>query len=93
METVVKVIELVKSIKREKVTPLRVDLAYRPTFNIDCYREAVLHRFIELCESSVLLSKSGNYVAAVVSARAAQESFAVIAYLSFKLETFEKIMI
>lgn len=89
MENFEKVIELIKGIKREKVTPLKVHLAYRPTFNIDCYREAVLYRFIELCESSLLLSKSGNYVAAVVSARAAQESFAVIAYLSFKLEAFE----
>ncbi|NVC94846.1 hypothetical protein FC650_14585 [Vibrio natriegens] len=90
MENTEKVVELIKAIKREKVAPLKLHLAYRPTFNIDCYREAVLHRFIELCEGALLLSKSGNNIAAVVTARAAQESFSVIAYLTFKLEVLEK---
>ncbi|MCE7534591.1 hypothetical protein [Aliivibrio fischeri] len=90
MKKTEKVVDLIKTIKRDKVVPLKDHLAFRPTFNIDCYREAVLHRFIDLCEGALLLSKSGNYVAAVVSARAAQESFAIIAYLSFKLEAFEK---
>lgn len=90
MKKTEKVVELIKVIKRDKVAPLKVHLAFRPIFNIDCYREAVLHRFIDLCEGALTLLKSGNHVAAVVSARAAQESFAVIAYLSFKLEAFEK---
>ena len=90
MDETEEILNRVKAIKRNKVVPLMKHIAYRPTFNIDYYREALLHRFIDLCEGALVLSQNNNYVAAVVCARSAQETFAVIAYLSFKLETLEK---
>jgi len=90
MEETEEILNRVKVIKRDKIVPLLKHLAYRPTFNIDYYREALLHRFVDLCEGALTLSKNSNNVAAIVCARSAQETFAVIAYLSFKLETLEK---
>lgn len=81
------VINRIKALKRKSVAPLLKNLAYRPTFNIDYYREALLHRFIDLCEGAIMLTRSRNCVSAIVCARSAQETFAVIAYLSCKLET------
>jgi len=87
IEAAQKVLDEIKVIKRDKVVPLMKHLAYRPTFNIDYYREALIHRFIDLCEGAIVLARDRNFVSAVVCARSAQETFAVIAYLSFKLET------
>lgn len=80
-------INKIKAIKRESIAPLMKHLAYRPAFNIDYYREALLYRFVDLCEAAILLTRSRNSVSAIVCARSAQETFAVIAYLSFRLET------
>lgn len=78
-----------KNIKRSQVKPLMRNLSYRPTFNIDFYRESLLHRFVELLEGAITLIEKKNFLSAVVCARAAQETFSVIAYVSFKLKELE----
>jgi hypothetical protein len=75
---------------RTSVNPISKNIAYKPTFDADYYRESVLYRFIELTESAYLLYKSNLLVGAVVSARAAQETLAVAWFVNSKLEHLTK---
>jgi hypothetical protein len=75
-----------KKNRRTVVKPISNNIAYKPTFDADYYREAVLYRFIELVESSYQLYKSNLLVGSVVTARAAQETLAVAWYVNSKLE-------
>lgn len=84
-----KAISSINRIKRDSISPLMKNIAYRPTFNIDCYREAVLHRFVDLMEGAATSLENTQFIPALVSARAAQETFSVLAYINFKLEKFE----
>ncbi|RZK02309.1 MAG: hypothetical protein EOO43_23445 [Flavobacterium sp.] len=80
--------EEIKDIKRESIEPLAKNMAYRPTFNIDVHREAVLHRFIDLVGGSINLLEDNFYIPAVVTSRAAQETLAVLVYINIKLKKF-----
>jgi len=84
-----KAISSINKIKRDSISPLMKNIAYRPTFNIDCYREAVLHRFVDLMKGAATSLENAQYISALISARAAQETFSVLAYINFKLERFE----
>jgi len=75
---------------RTSVKPLSKNIAYKPTFDADYYRESVLYRFVELAESAYQLYKSELLVGAVVSARAAQETLAVAWFINSKLEHLTK---
>lgn len=79
-----------KKKRRACLKPLSMNIVYKPTFDADCYREAALYRFIELVESSFLLYRENFLVGAVVSARAAQETLAVIWFVNSKLEHLAK---
>lgn len=75
---------------RASVSPISKNIAYKPTFDADYYREAVLYRFVELAESAYHLYKTDLLVGAVVSARAAQETVAVAWFINSKLEHLVK---
>jgi hypothetical protein len=79
-----------KSNRRISVKPLSTNIAYKPTFEADYCREAAMYRFIELAESSFQLYNANLLIGAVVSARAAQETLAVIWFISSKLEYLAK---
>tara|TARA_R110001606_G_scaffold399285_2_gene583674 strand:+ start:3371 stop:4069 length:699 start_codon:yes stop_codon:yes gene_type:complete len=74
-----------KSHRRTIVKPLSKNLAYKPTFEADYLREAAMYRFIELAESSYTLYKAGLLIGAVITARSAYETLAVMWYLNSKL--------
>ena len=77
-----------KKNRRTSIKPLSKNIAYKPTFDTDYYRESALYRFIELVESSIHLYRANHLIGAIVLARAAQESFAVLWYINTKLGTF-----
>lgn len=79
-----------KQQRRSVVSPLSKNIAYKPTFEADYFREAAFYRFIELIESSYSLYKSDLLVGSVVTARAAQETLAVIWFINSKLEHLSK---
>jgi hypothetical protein len=79
-----------KQNRRISVKPLSKNIAYKPTFEADYCREAALYRFIELAESSFQLYNANLLIGAVVSARAAQETLAVIWFINSKLEHLAK---
>jgi hypothetical protein len=79
-----------KNHRRTIVKPLSKNLAYKPTFEADYLREATMYRFIELIESSHTLYKAGLLIGAVVSARSAYETLAVMWYLNSKLSHLVK---
>ena len=41
-----------KKNRRDKIAPLLKNIAYKPTFHADTYREAAFRRFIELYTAS-----------------------------------------
>jgi len=82
--------ESIGQLKRSSIRPLVNNMAYRPTFNIDVYREAVLHRFLDLAYSSIHLLENNFHIPAVITARAAQETLSVLAYLNIKLKKFSE---
>ncbi|TLM73198.1 hypothetical protein ACONUD_02320 [Microbulbifer harenosus] len=75
---------------RTTVQPLTKNIAYKPTFDADYYREAVLYRFIELAKSACQLYKSNLLIGSLVSVRAAQETIAVAWFINYKLDQFSK---
>ncbi|WP_447076943.1 hypothetical protein [Vibrio alginolyticus] len=75
---------------RTSVNPISKNIAYKPTFDADYYRESVLYRFIELTESAYVLYEKNLLVGSVVSARAAQETLAVAWFINSKLEHLTK---
>jgi len=75
-----------KKHRRNKVAPLSRNIAYKPTFEADYYREIALHRLIELIESAYSLYKADLLVGSIVVARAAQETLAIIWFVNEKLE-------
>ena len=75
---------------RTSVNPISKNIACKPTFDADYYREAVLYRFIELTESAYTLYKSNLFVGAVTVARASQETLAVAWFINSKLEHLTK---
>ena len=75
-----------KNKRKSTIKPQVKNLAYRPTFNTDCHREAVFLRFIELAESTFKLYEENLLVGAIVTARSAQETFAVMWYINAQLE-------
>ncbi len=79
-----------KKHRRTVIKPLSNNLAYKPTFEADYLREALMYRFIELMESSHTLYKAELLVGAVVSARSAYETLAVMWYLNSKLSHLVK---
>ncbi len=82
--------EKIKQIRRTKVQPIVKHIIYRPTFNIDIHREAVLHRFIDLADSSINLLDNSFYIPALVTLRAAQETLSILVYINIKLGIFIK---
>lgn len=79
-----------KQHRKTVASPLSKNIAYKPTFEADYFREAVFYRFIELIESSYSLYKSDLLIGSVVTARAAQETLAVIWFINSKLEVLSK---
>ena len=79
-----------KKNSRNKIAPLVKNIAYKPTFHADTYREAAFRRFIELTESAYFLFNNNQMVGAIVVARAAQETLAILWYLNTKLEHLSK---
>ena len=79
-----------KEHRRNIVVPLSKNIAYKPTFEADYFREAAFYRFIELAESSYNLYKSNLLVGAVVTARASQETVAVLWFINSKLQHLSK---
>lgn len=79
-----------KKHRRTKIAPLSKNIAYKPTFDADHCREAAIYRFIELIESTDCLYKSNHLVGAIVTARAAQETLAVVWFINDKLESLVK---
>lgn len=79
-----------KKRSRKIVKPLSKNIAYKPTYEADYYREAVLYRFIELAESAFQLYSSSQLIGSIVLVRAAQETLAVAWYINTKLEYLSK---
>ncbi|WP_096086292.1 hypothetical protein [Agaribacterium haliotis] len=75
---------------RASVNPISKNIACKPAFDADYYREAVLYRFVELTESAYSLYKSNFLVGAVTVARASQETLAVAWFINSKLEHLTK---
>lgn len=89
IEEISKTVTLIRTGLREKVEPLEKVLVYRPAFNVDFYRESLIHRFLDLSESSVFLLNRKQYISSLVTTRASLETLSVIAYLSIKLEQLQ----
>jgi len=79
-----------KKCRKEKVEPRVKNMAYRPTFNAECFREAAFCRFYELAESTFELYTLNFLVGAGVTARSAQETIAAIWFINSKLEHLTK---
>ena len=79
-----------KEHRRGIVSPLSKNISYKPTFEADYYHETTIYRFIELIESTYNLYKSNLLVGSVVTARAAQETVAVLWFINSKLEHLAK---
>ena len=77
-----------KKQRRKTVKRLSGNIAYKPTFEADSYREAAMYRFIEMAESAFNLYKDNLLVGSIVAARAAQEALAVMWYVNSKLVHF-----
>jgi hypothetical protein len=75
-----------KQHRRNKVSPLSKNVAYKPTFEADYYREIVFHRLIELIESAHHLYRSDLLIGSIVVARAAQETLSIMWFLNLKLQ-------
>jgi len=75
-----------KNNRKDVVESLSKSIAYKPTFEAGYLSEAILYRFIELAESTYELYKSNFLIGAVVTARSAHETLAVLWYLNIKLE-------
>lgn len=90
LEEAVKSLSEWKIKRKDELEPLVEKLAYRPTFNTDCHREAVFRRFIELAESTIVLHEKKLLIGAVVTARATQETFAVMWFINIQLERLSK---
>ena len=75
---------------RTTVSPISKNIACKPTFDADYYRESVLYRFVELTESAYMLYKANLLVGAITTARAAQETLAVAWFINSKLEHLTK---
>lgn len=76
-----------KSIRRKVVRPLEKNIAYRPMFNVDFFREALLYRFIELAETTIILFRANHLVSAIISARSVQETLAMMWFVNDKLKS------
>ncbi|RZQ52366.1 hypothetical protein C1E23_14550 [Pseudoalteromonas phenolica] len=74
-----------KKQRRKVVKRISNNIAYKPTFEADYYREALFYRFLELTESTHALYKSNLLVAAITTARSAHETLAVMWYHNSKL--------
>jgi hypothetical protein len=79
-----------KKHRRNKISPLCKNIAFRPTFNADFYRESVFHRFIELVESTYTLYRSEQFLAAIITARSCQETISILNFINIKLEHLSK---
>lgn len=79
-----------KSIRRSVIKPLEKHIAYRPLFNVDFFREALLYRYIELAESAILLYRADSLIGAIISVRSVQETTALMWYLNEKLRIFSE---
>lgn len=85
VEQAMKGLAVWKERRHETVKPLAKNIAIKPTFEADYLREAALHRFIELIESSYVLYRSNHFIGAVITARGAYETLALIWYINSKL--------
>jgi hypothetical protein len=91
LEEGMKGLSIWKKNRRDRVTPLLKNIAYKPTFHADTYREAVFRKFIELTESAYVLYNENQLIGAIVTTRAAQETLSVLWYLNTKLSnTYQK---
>lgn len=90
IEEAIAVLSVWKKHRRTLVAPLSKNIAYKPTFEADYFREAAFYRFIELSESAYSLYKSNLLIGGVVAARASQESVAVLWFINSKLENLSK---
>jgi hypothetical protein len=79
-----------KKHKRNVVTPIEKHIAYRPTYNLDFYRESVFHRLIDLFESTYSLYNSGQFLGSMVLARSVQETLSVLNFVNTILEKLVK---
>ncbi len=79
-----------KKNRKKTIAPLSKNLAYKPTFDADVFREAAFYRFIELTESTYALYKSNLLIGSITTARAAYETLAVLWFLNTKLENLTK---
>jgi hypothetical protein len=79
-----------KKHKRNVVTPIEKHIAYRPTYNIDCYRESLFHRLIDLFESTYSLYKSEQIIGSIVLARSVQETLSMLNFVNTILEKLVK---
>lgn len=79
-----------KKHRKVSISPLAKNLAYKPTFDAEIFREAAVYRFIELTESTYVLYKSNLLIGSITTARAAYETLAVLWFLNTKLEHLTK---
>ena len=79
-----------KKHRKKTIAPLAKNLAYKPTFDADVFREAALYRFIELTESTHTLYKSNLLIGSITTVRAAYETLAALWFLNTKLEHLTK---
>jgi hypothetical protein len=79
-----------KKHKRNVVTPIEKHIAYRPTYNIDCYRESLFRRLIDLFESTYSLYKSEQIIGSIVLARSVQETLSMLNFVNSILEKLVK---
>jgi len=69
------------------VEPVELQNIYKLRFEIEYYREAVIYRFIDLVKPAITLFETGDYLAAVVLARSAQETISVLLYINLLMES------
>jgi len=71
-----------KELRKVKVEPACNCLVYKPTFELEYFKESVLYRFIELADATFALLDTGNLLGAVVTVRSLEETLSVMWYIN-----------
>ena len=71
-----------KDLRKHKIEPVSNCLVYKPTFELEYFKESVLYRFIELADATFYLLDVDNFLGAVVTVRGLQETFSVMWYIN-----------
>jgi hypothetical protein len=71
-----------KELRKKRVEPACRFLVYKPPFELEYFKEAVLYRFIELADATFALLDVSNFLGAVVTVRSLQETLSVMWYIN-----------